>query len=183
MLLDERNLVLEAKMSLRAMGHMRLVILLVLGGLYNEATQADEEKCSAPQLYANLMKSDSKWEVEADPLPPKARMEVGSIAFQPIQDLTFHSGAIWVAPFRTEFNKARIRVVGHDVSLDRIQFQYALGPEMWEALMVERYAQPRVRFTFSAPDGECGARELVLTIDGTAASKPFSIQQWQFKRK
>ncbi|BAM92289.1 hypothetical protein S58_63150 [Bradyrhizobium oligotrophicum S58] len=170
-------------MSLRALGHMRLFILLVLGGLYNEPTQADEQKCSASQLYGNLMRSGSEWEVEADPLPPKARMEVGSIAFQPIQRLTVHSGAIWVAPFRTDFEKARIRVVGNDVSLDRIRFQYALGPEMWEALMVERYAQPTVQFTLSAPDGECGARALVLTIDGTAASKPFPIQRWQFKRK
>jgi hypothetical protein len=83
MLLGERNLILEAKMSLRAMGHMRLVILLVLGGLYNEATQAGEQKCSAHQLYANLMKSDSEWEVEADPLPPKERITVGSVLFSP----------------------------------------------------------------------------------------------------
>ena len=170
-------------MSSRAMGHMRLVILLVLGGLYNEATQADEQKCSAPQLYANLMKSDSKWEVDADPLPPRRRIEVGSIAFQPIQRLTVQGGAMWVAPFRDDFEKARIRVVGNDVSLDRIRFMRALGPEMWQALMVQIYAQPGVRFTLSAPDGECGARALVLAIDGMAASLSFPIERWQFKRK
>ncbi|WP_316160019.1 hypothetical protein [Bradyrhizobium sp. SZCCHNRI20481] len=166
------------------MGHMRLAILFVLAGLHAEATHADEQKCRAPQLYANLMKSESKWEVEEDPLPPKERIEVGSVAFQPIKQLSVdQGGAIWVAPFGADFNKARIRVVGKDVLLDRIRFLRALGPEMWEALMGQRYAQPRVRFTLSAPDGECGARALVLTIDGTAASAPFPIQQWQFKRK
>ncbi|WP_434918646.1 hypothetical protein [Bradyrhizobium sp. HKCCYLS3077] len=170
-------------MSLRAMGHIQLGIMLALGGLSNEAAQAGEPTCPAPQLYANLTKSDSKWEVEADPLPPEPKMEVGSVAFQPVQRMTLQGGAIFVAPFRSDFKKARIRVVGHDVSLDRIQFQYAPFPHMWEALMVERYAQPSVRFTLSASDGACGARALVLTIDGMAAAKPFPIQQWQFTRK
>ncbi|MGJ5134236.1 hypothetical protein [Bradyrhizobium oligotrophicum] len=166
------------------MGHMRLAILLVLAGLHTEATHADEQKCRAPQLYANLMKSDSEWQVEEDPLPPKKRIEVGSVAFQPIKQLSFdQGGAIWVAQFGADFNKARIRVVGNDVLLDRIRFLYALSPKMWEAWMGQRYAQPRVRFTLSAPDGECGARGLVLTIDGMAASKPFAIEQWPFKRK
>jgi hypothetical protein len=183
-LLGERNLVLEAKMNVLAMRLMRLVILLLLGGLYNEATQAEEQKCSAPQLYANLMKSDSNWMAEADPLPPKGRIEVGSIVFQPIPRLRIRGGAIWVAPFYADFDQARIRVVGNEVSLDRIRFMRPLGPEMWEALMVQKYAQPQVRFNLSAPDGECGAGALVLTIDGkAAAAPPFPIERWQFKRK
>ncbi|MGJ4929276.1 hypothetical protein ACQR1I_24785 [Bradyrhizobium sp. HKCCYLS2038] len=169
-------------MSLRAMGHLRLVIPLALAGLYNEATHADEQKCRAPQLYANLIKSDSKWMVEEDPLPPKKRIEVGSVAYQPIKQLSFNRGAIWVAQFGADFWAARIRVMGKDVSIDRIRFLRAFGP-MWEALVGEWYAQPRVRFTLSAPNGECGARALVLTIDGTAASKPFPIEQWQFRRE
>ncbi|MGJ4929275.1 hypothetical protein ACQR1I_24790 [Bradyrhizobium sp. HKCCYLS2038] len=170
-------------MSLRAMGHLRLVIPLALAGLYNEATHADEQKCRAPQLYANLMKSDSKWTVEEDPLPPRKRIEVGSVAYQPIKQLSFDRGTFWVAQFGADFWEARIRVVGKDVSLDRIRFLYAGSPRMWEALVGEWYAQPRVRFTLSAPDGECGARALVLTIDGTAASKPFVTEQWRFERK
>ncbi|MGJ4951380.1 hypothetical protein [Bradyrhizobium sp. HKCCYLS20291] len=170
-------------MSLRATGYLRLVILLVFVGLYSEATHADEQKCGAPQLYANLIKSDSYWMVEEDPLPPKKRIEVGSVAYQPIKQLSFDRGAIWVAQFGADFNESRIRAVGKDVSLDRIRFMLVSGPEMWEALMAQRYTQPRVRFTLSAPDGECGARALVLTIDGTAASKPFPIEQWQFRRE
>jgi hypothetical protein len=120
---------------------------------------------------------------EVDPLPPKERIEVGSIVFQPIQRLRIRGGAIWVAPFHDDFDQARIRVVGNEVSLDRIRFMRPLGPEMWQALMVQRYAQPRVRFNLSAPDGECGAGPLVLTIDGQAAASPFPIERWQFKRK
>ncbi|MGJ4951379.1 hypothetical protein [Bradyrhizobium sp. HKCCYLS20291] len=99
-------------MSLRAKDLMKLAILLVLGGVYGEAAQADEQKCSARRLYANLMKFDSDWEVEENPLPPQARMEVRSVAFQPVRRLAIQDGAIYAAPFRSDFKKARIRVVG-----------------------------------------------------------------------
>ncbi|CCD91625.1 hypothetical protein BRAO375_1600023 [Bradyrhizobium sp. ORS 375] len=110
----------ELKMSLRAIGNLRLTILLVLGCFYNEAANAGDQKCGAPQLYENLMKSDGKWLVEEDPLPPDERIVVGSVAYQLIKQLSFHLGAIWVAQFGADFNEARIRVVGKDVSIDRI---------------------------------------------------------------
>ncbi|WP_315783996.1 MULTISPECIES: hypothetical protein [unclassified Bradyrhizobium] len=165
------------------MSHMKLVILLVLGGLYSAAAHAGDQKCGAPQLYENLMKSDSYWLVEDDPLPPDERIVVGSVAYQPIKQLCFNRGAFWVAQFGADFNQARIRVVGKALSIDRIRFMRAVGPRMWKALIAQSYTQPRVRFTLSATDGECGARALVLAIDGTSAPEPFGIERWQFRLK
>lgn len=76
---------------------------------------------------------------------------------------------------------ARLRVVGKELSLDRIAFMLPL-PAMMQSMIIQRYAKPGVRFTLSAPDGACGAGALVLTIDGTAAAEPFPTEQWQFKR-
>jgi len=156
------------------------------------AVHAGEQRCSAARLHANLAKSDGKWWlVEEDPLPPQKRITVGTeypacVAhcerpFQPIRRLSIDGVKIWVAPFGSDYMLARLRVVGKELSLDRITFMLPL-PAMWQSVIIQRYAKPGVRFTLSAPDGECGAGALVLTIDGTGAAEPFSTEQWQFKR-
>lgn len=168
-----------------------LSFCMLLTFLYGTAVHAGEQKCNASRLRENLAKSDGKWLVEDDPLPPQKRITVGAryqactsrceSPFQPIRRLSIAGDKIWVAPFGSDYMPAKLRVVGDRLNLDRITFMQPL-PAMWQSMIIQRYAKPGVRFTLSAPDGECGAGALVLTVDGTAAAEPFPTEQWQFKR-
>jgi hypothetical protein len=181
---------LEVQMSARTINPIGFLFLLLMV-FYGAAVHAGEQKCSAARLRANLTKSDGKWWlVEDDPLPPQKRRTVGDeypacgarceSPFQPIQRLSIDGARISVVAFGADYMPARLRVVGKELSLDRIAFM--LPTAMWQSLIIQRYAKPGVRFTLSAPDGACGAGALVLTIDGTAAAEPFPTEQWQFKR-
>lgn len=178
-------------MSARAEKPVGLFLLLLMF-LYGGTVHAGDQKCSAARLRANLTKSDGKWWlVEEDPLPPRKKITVGAeypacaefcqSPFQPIRRLSIDRDKIWVAVFGADYMPARLRVVGKDLHLDRIAFMQPL-PKMWQSIVIQRYAKPNVLFILSAPDGECGAGALVLTVDGTAAAKPFPTEQWQFKQ-